>query len=76
MVRMEKSWPERATSNFWAAHLTWCFFPIIFYISLYRYTPGSTNIAGWKMDPDWVDVFPIENGDIPVSYVSLPAGIP
>ena len=18
-----------------------------------RYTPGSTNIAGWKMDPDW-----------------------
>ena len=29
------------------------------------YTPGSTNIAGWKMDPDWVDVFPIEDGDIP-----------
>ena len=21
-------------------------------------TPGSTNIAGWKADPDWVDVFP------------------
>ena len=23
------------------------------------------NIADWKMDPDGVDVFPIENGDIP-----------
>ena len=30
-----------------------------------------TNIAGkW----DWVDVFPIENGDFPASYVSLPEG--
>ena len=26
------------------------------------------------MDPDWVDVFPIENGDIPASYVGLPEG--
>ncbi len=34
------------------------------------YTPGSTNIAGWKMGaPDSVDVFPIENLDIPASYV-------
>ena len=24
--------------------------------------------------PDWVDVCPIENGDIPASYVSLPDG--
>ena len=24
--------------------------------------------------PDWVDVFPIENGDIPAGYVSLPEG--
>ncbi len=24
------------------------------------------------MDPEWVDVFPIEHGDIPASYVSLP----
>ena len=24
--------------------------------------------------PDWVDVFPMKNGDIPVSYVSLPEG--
>ena len=39
-----------------------------------NYTPGSTNIAGWKMDPYWVDVFPIKNGDIPASYVSLPKG--
>ena len=39
------------------------------------YTPGF-NIAGWKMGaPDWVDVFPIENGYIiPASYVSLPEG--
>ena len=30
------------------------------------YTPGSTNIAGWKMDPLIEDVFPMENmGDIP-----------
>ncbi len=36
------------------------------------YTPGSTNIAGWKMGaPDWVDVFPIEHRDIPASHVSL-----
>ncbi len=27
------------------------------------------------MDPDGVDVFPIEHGDIPVSYVSLAEGI-
>ncbi len=27
------------------------------------------------MDPEWVDVFPIEHGDvIPASYVSLPEG--
>ena len=30
----------------------------------------------WKMDPEWVDVFPIENGDIPaipmLVYHSLP----
>ncbi len=25
------------------------------------YTPIKTNVAGWKMDPDWVDVFSIEN---------------
>ncbi len=26
------------------------------------YTPGSSNIAGWKMGaPKWVDVFPIKN---------------
>ena len=28
------------------------------------------------MDMDWVDVFPIEDGDIPTSYVSLPEGGP
>ncbi len=38
------------------------------------YTPGSSNIAGGKMDPDWADVFPIKNGDKPASYVSLPEG--
>ena len=26
------------------------------------------------MDPDWVDVFPIEHGDVPASYVSLSEG--
>ena len=30
-------------------------------------TLRQTNIAGWKMDP-------IEIGDIPASYVSLPEG--
>ena len=48
---------------------------IFFQVSQFHYTPGSTNIAGWEMDPDWVDVFPIKNGDIPASYVSLPEGI-
>ena len=28
------------------------------------YTPGSTNIAGWK--GPFEDVFPIENGDFPL----------
>ena len=32
------------------------------------------NIAGKWGAPDWVDVFPIKNGDIPASYVSLPEG--
>ena len=39
------------------------------------YTPVNSQLAGWKMDPDWVDVFPIENGDTPACYVSLPKGI-
>ena len=26
----------------------------------FRYTPGSTNIAGWRMHPE--DVFAVENG--------------
>ena len=30
--------------------------------------------AAWKMDPDWRFVFPIENGDIPASYVGLSEG--
>ena len=34
------------------------------------------NIAGWKMDLDWVDVFPIEHGDFPASYVSFQGGNP
>ena len=25
--------------------------------------------------PDWVDVFPIEHGNFPASYVTLPEGI-
>ena len=29
------------------------------------YTPVNDHIAGWKMDPDWADVFPIEDEDIP-----------
>ena len=37
---------------------------------------GSTNIAvAGKWGPGIEDVFPIENGDIPASYVSLPEGI-
>ena len=32
------------------------------------------SIAGWNMDPDWVDVFPIENGDVPASCIGLPEG--
>ena len=27
------------------------------------------------LDPDWVDVFPIEHGDVQACYVSLPARI-
>ncbi len=44
--------------------VVWWYFP---------YTPGSTNIAGWKIRMVQ-DVFPIENGDIPASYVSVPKG--
>ena len=38
-------------------------------------TLRSTNIAGLKMHPDWRCMDPIENGDIPASYVSLSEGI-
>ena len=39
-------------------------------------TPGSTNIADWKMGaPDGVDVFPVENGDIPaIAMLVKPRG--
>ena len=58
---------------------TMCFLSIFFFQTCKFwveriYTPGSTNIAGWKVDPDWVDVFPIWKWDIPASYVSLPEG--
>ena len=39
---------------------------------LYKYTP-----VNWRSNGTWTrieDVFPIENGDIPASYVSLPEG--
>ena len=38
---------------------------------------GKTNksLAGKMGAPDWVDVFPIENGDFPASHVSLLQGI-
>ena len=36
-----------------------------------NYALGTLNIAGWKMDPDWVDVFPIEHGDIPLLAMSV-----
>ncbi len=40
-----------------------------------RYTPGSSNIAGWKMGaPDWVDVWTLLNMWILHWYVSLPEG--
>ena len=35
-------------------------------------TLGSTNIA--RENGPFEDVFPIENGDVPASYVSLPEG--
>ena len=41
------------------------------------YTPGASNIAGnGKWGTRIEDLFPIKNGDIPASYVSLPEGIP
>ena len=53
---------------------TMCFLSIFFQTCKFWveriYTPGSTNIAGWKI----VDVFPIKKWDIPASYVSLPEG--
>ena len=38
-----------------------------------EYTLRQANIAGSKMDP-FEDVFSIDNGDIPASYVSLREG--
>ena len=35
------------------------------------YTPEFTNMTGWKIRHEWVDVFPIENGDFPLSHVSF-----
>ena len=45
--------------------------PTFTYVYLHLPLQGS-NIAGWKMDPAWVGVFPIQNRDIPASYVILP----
>ena len=40
------------------------------------HTLGSTNIAvAGKWGPRIEDVFPIEHGDIPASYISLLEGI-
>ena len=39
---------------------------------IYIYT--AVTLIQWKMEP-FEDVFPIENGDIPAGYVSLPEGI-
>ncbi len=46
------------------------------YLLYYIYSTSrfKSNLAGWKMDPDWVDVFPTKNGGIPASYLSLPEG--
>ena len=30
-------------------------------------TPEFTKMTGWKIHHEWVDVFPIENGDVPMS---------
>ena len=38
-------------------------------------TLWQTNIAGWKNGTRMEDIFPIKNGDISASYVSLPEGI-
>ena len=46
--------------------------PTFTYVYLYLPTLQGTNIAGWKMDPAWVGLFPIQNWDIPASYVILP----
>ena len=36
------------------------------------YTPGSSNIAGWKMGgPELKMYFLFKNGDIPACYVSV-----
>ena len=48
----------------------WGYPQVIHFLSC---TPGSTNMAGkWARIED---VFPIVNGDIPASYVSLPEGM-
>ena len=40
-----------------------------------RYPPGTTNIAGWKIHHEWVDVFPIGIlVGFPASHVSLLEG--
>ena len=38
------------------------------------YTPGSTNIAGWKMYPDWRCIYFLLEMVIFHVYVSLPEG--
>ena len=42
---------------------------------IYCYTPGSSNIAGWKMGARIQSMyFLLKMGDIPASYVRIPEG--
>ena len=50
-------------------------FPWFLETPIYCYTPGSSNIAGWKMGARIQSMyFLLKMGDIPASYVRIPEG--
>ena len=63
-------WGYPPPTHYGHFYVGWGYPQVIHYLSC---TPGSTNMAGkWARIED---VFPIVNGDIPASYVSLPEGM-
>ena len=69
-----RGWPFSSlrSEDFFSVTIRWSNFSLkIGKVTLRDQLTGRTGKWG---APDWGDVFPIEHGDIPASYISLPEG--